>query len=116
MSAKRVHTQQLNVRHIGIEKLFARREELRTSLEDKRKRLRIARDSDPKHEFGQSAETWRKINEVILANNRFRQELKQEIVAEQAEFDRIQRQIRALNLPYGAGAAVVRELQRAKAR
>ena len=116
MPVKRVHAQQLNVKHIGSEGLVARRLELRASLKDKRSRLLAAQKVIPEREYARSKEAREKREVVILDVHRRIQELCREIEAEEDEVIRISRRIRALNLPYGAVRVIEDELQKAERR
>ena len=113
---KRVHAQQLDVKHIGSEELVVRRLELKTSLRDKRSRLLAAQEATPERGYARSKEAWEKREVVILDVYRRIQELSREIEAEEDEVARINRRIRALNLPYGVVRVIENELQKAERR
>ena len=92
MPKLKVNDQQFALKHIKAEELVARRLELEASLENKRPRLRVAQEA-----------AWI-------------QKLSREVEAEESEVAGINKQIQALNLPYGAVRAIVQELQKAERR
>lgn len=112
----RVHEQQLSLRHVGIEELISRRRQLKSSLQDKRSRLQAARKAVPERSITLSREIWDKREAVILETHRFIQALSREVEAEEEEVARLNRRIRARQLPRGVAGAIEKKLDKAERR
>ena len=101
--------QRLSFRQIDLEELVARRTELEAPLEDKRSRLKKAKELQDEKAF-----TLRESEATVLARHRLIQKLGREVEAEEEELKRLNRRISSRKPPRGVAGDMRKRTERRK--